>query len=413
MHYVILDPIDPYAGNMMEFLGRAGHRGLAVFSNPRQLAKWRFRWSAEWGRLVDGAYLLQASPTIAALGARMREEWPEISGILPWDERSVLLGAALGEALGLDWNPVEVIERCRDKYRMKAWLRENSRVRVNASRTVETGAEALAFQEALGTWPVVVKPTGGAGSMEVSFARDRSELLAGCQRVFEAGLGEVLLEEFVGGTEFAVNGVVDTNGDLLVTDVWQYDRRDAYGVQNLYFQAAKVDRGNAVFERLGVYAANVVDALGLRRTPIHMEAKYDARGPCLIEIGARLAGGNLPDLASKIHGRSLFELAACHYLAHLPLHVGEVDFDRYDRWEARVVEGVQPKTLPRIRRVHGVDEVEALPSFHGWGLLRPPGTRARKTVDLDTVAWELYLIHEDFGQIDRDAKLARQLLRYE
>lgn len=413
MTYVILDPVDPYAGAMMEFLGRAGHRGLAVFSNRKQWLKWRHRWSWKWGRLVDDAYLVPAAPGLGALARRMRAEWPEIDGIIPWDERSVLLGAALGECLELDWNPYRVIERCRDKAVMKAWLRQVGGVRVNASRTVRSADEALEFQESLGTWPIVVKPSGGAGSIEVSFADDSGELLGACQRVMESGMGDVLVEEFVGGTEYAVNGVVDTDGDLLVTDVWVYDRRDVPGARNVYFQAAKVDRGHPVFDRLGAYAARVVEAMQLRRSPIHMEAKVDRKGPCLIEIGARLAGGNLPMLASKLHGRSLFELAACHYLAHLPLHPGEVDYERYDRWEARVVEGVQPRTLPRIHRVHGVERVEALPSFHGWGLLRPPGTPAPRTVDLDTNAWELYLIHEDLGQIDRDARLARKLLRYE
>ena len=35
--------------------------------------------------------------------------------------------------------------------------------------------------------------------------------------MLEGGAGEVLLEEFVGGAEFCVNGQVDRGGDLLVT----------------------------------------------------------------------------------------------------------------------------------------------------------------------------------------------------
>ena len=39
--------------------------------------------------------------------------------------------------------------------------------------------------------------------------------------------------------------------------------------------------------------------------PYQIEMKIDGDGPCLSEIGARLPGGNLPVLASKLHGRSI------------------------------------------------------------------------------------------------------------
>jgi hypothetical protein len=67
----------------------------------------------------------------------------------------------------------------------------------------------------------------------------------------------------------------------------------------------------------------------------------------------------------------------------------------------------------RIRAVHGVSEVRSLPSFDGFGMLRSPGTRAPLTIDLDSRAWEVHLIHADEDQIARDAELTRRLLRYE
>jgi hypothetical protein len=411
--YLVLDPTDDYARRMVEFLGRVGLQAVAVLTSPWRRAQWHNGWQHRLAELVVASYEVEGEP-VADVAARLAADFPEgFSGIVPWDEMSILYGAELGERLELGWNPRHVIERCRDKGVMKEYLRRAGTVRVNAGAVVHDAEEAIAFQEALGRWPVVVKPTGGAGSAHVTFAEEPGELLRGCQEVLESGDGEVLLEEYVGGIEYCVNGQVDRAGDLLVTDVWVYDRRPSHGFDNLYFETTSVAASDPRFPPLAEYAARVVEALGLKRAPIHLEVKVDAKGPCIIEIGARPAGGNLPVLASRLHGRSLLELAACHYLGELPARRGDVDYARYDRWRAKVVLGVQAVAIPRIRAVRGVAEVERLPSFFELGMIRPVGTGAPQTVDLDTRGWELYLISDDPEQLARDGRRARELLRYE
>ena len=151
-----------------------------------------------------------------------------------------------------------------------------------------TAEEAVEFQHEVGAWPIVVKPTGGAGSMSVYFAGDPAELLRACQDVLERGLGDVLLEEYVGGTEYAVNGIVDHAGRVLVTEVWRYDRRDSHGERNVYYETLKVSTFEPPFGVVAQYASEVLEVLGLRRSPFHMELKVDEDGPCLIEVGRAL-----------------------------------------------------------------------------------------------------------------------------
>ena len=63
----------------------------------------------------------------AAVAERLTRDFPAgFAGIIPWDEMGVFFGAELGEVLDLGWNPVRVIERCRDKGVMKAWLRRHA-----------------------------------------------------------------------------------------------------------------------------------------------------------------------------------------------------------------------------------------------------------------------------------------------
>jgi hypothetical protein len=413
MAYLIVDPTGVYPRHIVEFLGRAGKGAVAVFSSRARYLLYRDKWSKEIGQYVLDQYLAPGARSIRALSEEIGARWPKLEGVIPWDEQHVMLGAELGDRLGLGWNSAKTIERCRDKFLMKAWLRRYGKARINASAVVDDAAGAFAFLETVGRWPIVVKPTAGSGSTDVYFPASRDELLRDCQRVMGAGSGQVLLEEYIGGKELAVNGIVDKNGDVLITDIWHYDRRESHGIPNLYFQTFKIPTSDPLFGQVAHYAGQIVEGLGLRRTPIHMEVKVDDRGPCLIEVGARLSGGNLLVLGSKLHGRSLLELAACHYLAELPIGAKEIDYKRYDRYDARVVHGIQSHEIPRIRAVHGVAEVEALPSFQGFGKLRYPGMSAPLSRDLDTVAWELYLIHPDAEQVAHDTVRARQLLRYE
>lgn len=414
MHYIVLDPIDGYPGRMVEFLGAAGYRAVAVFTDPRTAKMWQFAWRSRLGQHVVAEYVIEPGDTAQAVAVAIARDFPRgFDGIIPWDERSILLGAELGEALGISWNPLRVIDCCRDKHSMKQWLAAHGGVRINAFRPVTTAREALEFADEVGRWPIVVKPTGGAGSRNVFFAEDRDDLLRGCQEVLDSGDGEVLLEEYVGGREYAVNGIVDRNGDVLLTDVWLYDKRESHGIPNLYYQSITIPTSDPAFHRLGAYVADVIEALGLRRAPVHAEVKIDDRGPCLIELGARFAGGNQPLLASTMHGRNLFELAASHYLAELPVTTKEVDYRRYDHLQARIVSGLQEYEIPRVRVIHGVEEVERLPSFHAFGALPRVGSRLPMTRDLATRSWEVYLIHEDPHTIARDAELTRRLLRFE
>ncbi|NJL28677.1 MAG: ATP-grasp domain-containing protein [Thermoanaerobaculia bacterium] len=413
MRYVIMDPIGTYASRIMEFLGGLELEAIGVFTSQRNVHAWEARWSRELGHLTSDVYLATEHDDLEELAARVEHDWPGgFAGIIPWDEMSILRGAQLGELLELGWNPVRVIERCRDKHVMKAWLRRTGKVRINASRVVRNAEEALGFQAELGRWPIVVKPSADAGAHFVSFAGNPGELLRGCQQVRENGRGDVLLEEYIAGDEFAVNGIVDKDGDLLVTDVWYYDKRASHGIANLYYQSIKVGSSEEIFWLLARYAAAVVEALELRRSPLHMEVKVDDDGPCLIELGARFAGGDQPVLASKLHGRSLFELAACHYLADLPVTAMDVHYERYDSLEARIISGIQTVEIPRVQAVLGLEEVQELPSFDSIGVLRRPGMPAPQTRDLDTKAYEVYLVHPDPRQVARDAHEVRRLLRY-
>jgi predicted ATP-grasp superfamily ATP-dependent carboligase len=413
--YVILDPNYDYAAYMVKFLAQYDFRGIAVFTEEKHYQIFHEQFTQELGEFMADEYLLTEFSEMMDLATAILNDWQdeEINGIIPWGEFTVEIGAELGEYLGLDWNPRTVVHRFRNKYALKSYLRYHTDLRINASRLVTTEEEAQEFQETVAKWPIVVKPAEGAGSRAVFFAEDMEQLRAYCVEVFKSGQGEILLEEYIGGTEYVVNGITNAEHDVLVTDVWHYDKREHHGIKNLYFQTMKVDRSDPVFEPLAFYAGQLVETLELRKSPFHMELKMDEDGPCLIECGARFAGGNQPYLASELHEHSLFELAACHYMDDLPFSWDDVHYDKYDRYQARIIKGVQDTEIQTISAVYGVEEVKALPSFFMLGFVQPVGSYLPVSTDLFTASYEVYLLHEDKGQIEEDAERVRELIRYE
>lgn len=415
MKYVILDPGQDYAAQMVEFLGKYERQGIAVYTDAGQCDAFRNDYGEDLGQYIADEFLVNEYENLEDLAQEILAAWPngEIQSIIPWAEFSIEMGARLGELLGVDWNSTEIIHRFRHKFHLKDYLRTNSDVRINASRMVSTEEEAVEFHESVGKWPIVVKPTQGAGSRNVFFAEDEESLLEYCVDVFQNEGGEVLLEEYIGGNEFVVNGITDAGHDILVTDVWLYDKRDTEHAKNIYYETIKVGSREDVFEPLMEYAGAVIDALGLRKSPFHMELKIDEEGPCLVEVGARFAGGNQPLMASQLHERSLFELAACHYVAHLPLRMDDINYDVYDTRQARMINGVQNIDIPSIQEIHGLEEVQDLPSFFMIGFVKPIGSYLPITRDMYGKSYEIYLIHEDPDQLAADAQAVRDLLWYE
>ena len=406
--YLIIDPVGEYAKHILQFLDRMGLSAVGLFSHPDREKLWDWRWSNESGVTLSHRYTLENEADFEHLMKSMASEDYPLAGIVSWDEESILMGAMVGEALELEWNSLAVIERCRDKFVMKQWIASHSSLRIPKFVLADSTEDAFSFQRELSEWPVVLKPPQGTGSQGVSFSRSDMELKNNFRELQKNLQGPILVEEYIDGPEFVVNGMVDCHGDLQITDSWVYEKDGT-----LYLQTIKLPTTDPLFGELADYAKELVRCLGLRRTPIHAEIKVHGGEPCLIEIGARFAGGNQPKLASRLHGHNLFELAACHYLSDFKAQDHELDWRRYDYYSCRIVSGVQPVSLSEIESIQGLDKVRALPSYYGIERLRPPGASLPKTEDLDTKSWELYLFHPNPHQVELDARRARHLIQYQ
>ncbi len=398
--YVILNPCDDYAAHIIHLVYlKYGLRPLCVYTDRKAAFYLKPGYPILSSEAVEAEFVVEEA-ALPAWVAEIRGRY-RVLGVVPCNERWVEPAARLSDLLRLDWMSTEVLGRFRDKVRMKAFLRERApHLRVPRSIPVRAPAEVLAsgparaIREASDRF--VLKPNDGAGGKNVVILPGgvAEEVVAAHMSLAPGQLWA--MEEFVGGPEYAVNGQVGPDGRGVVLVVTGYSRVQVNGRDVVADKDFKVDQTDPVFAPVSSYALSVVSALGLRRSPFHMEVKVDAAGPCLIDLGARLVGSGCAFLGSLLHpGRpDLVELAAHGYLFSDRYGLDEpVDWTWYNAHGYVCMSGIAERDEV-ITTLDGVDEVEALPQFFRWAVRPRIGQRVQRTLDLYTAPWDLDLFGE-------------------
>ncbi|MFJ9691482.1 acetyl-CoA carboxylase biotin carboxylase subunit family protein [Kitasatospora sp. NPDC101183] len=222
------------------------------------------------------------------------------AGVIAGFEYVVPEAAELARALGLPGLSRASAEAVRQKDLMRARCTERG-IAVPGSVAVPPGPVGAApFR-----YPVVVKPVDCGGSLMVRLARGDAEYAAACAEIHGAGADQVkfhpnprrvaLVEEYVEGPEFSVEGWVDGGGTHVASVTTKYVSAPPW-----FFETGHIATppGQSPYgELLTGFTERVVAAFELTAGPFHLEARVDASGrPVLIEIGARLAGDSIPEL---------------------------------------------------------------------------------------------------------------------
>jgi len=235
----------------------------------------------------------------------------DLAGVMTTSDFYVPAAAGLSSWLGLPGNSVESVGCCRDKTRMRAAL-TGAGVPQPRHVVITDPAEAVAAVAAVGL-PCVVKPADDSGSDGVLLchsatqaARHTASLLA--RRVNVRGLpvvAAVLVEEYIDAPEFSVE-MFSQHGEafsLGVTAKSVTGRPYFVEHRHIYPAPLPASVGAEVVET--VRAA--LKATGFRLGATHTELRLTERGPVVIEINPRLAGGMIPELIRLVSGTDLVE----------------------------------------------------------------------------------------------------------
>lgn len=218
-------------------------------------------------------------------------------GIVCWSETDVPLKNFLARKLHLAGMDEQNVHYCRDKIAMKRQLKHFGAM-IPAFREVTSLQDAKSAAAQIG-YPVIVKPASGSGSKGIFKVSDDKALaqaleqLAGIatntfDTVFNAFGGKIILEEFIDGPEFSVDGYV-TNGQITIIGITDYQSDPVTFVENRHIFPS--DHSTTIQQEIKRCAYQIVAALGINHTVFHLEGKYSAKGFKFIECAARPAGG--------------------------------------------------------------------------------------------------------------------------
>ncbi len=261
---------------------------------------------------TDRCHVLDDPWRDGAIPIRFHEEEPSaqaivdaaahepIDGIITVGDRPTAIAARAAERLGLPWHSFEGATVACDKQRTRERLRAAglpSPWFVPAS--IDADPRHLASDL---TYPCVLKPVALSGSRGVMRADSLEQLAAAFDRLrallrrpeVRAERNDahrrVLIEQFVPGPEFALEGLLH-HGQF--TTLALFDKPDPldgpFFEETIYLTPSALD-GDA--QRLVTrIVARAAAAIGLRHGPVHAECRVNADGVFVLEVAARPIGG--------------------------------------------------------------------------------------------------------------------------
>jgi biotin carboxylase len=239
-------------------------------------------------------------------------EWhatEEFDGVITFSEAAVIAVAAIAEALGLPGIGVDAARCSRNKYLMRQAY-ERAGVPIPAYRFVTELADALAAAEEFG-YPVILKPTMGAGSHFVFRVDDPDEMtlrfrqaIEGIREMFwvvseadgiDLGPQGLLVESFLDGREYLMEAVAWDDEVYLGSVVDRITLEGATFDDDVHHAPTSLSPQDVAKVHAAVKKAT--HAQGLRRSVMHAEVRFHAGEPHLLEIAARVGGGGLDAIA--------------------------------------------------------------------------------------------------------------------
>jgi len=252
----------------------------------------------------------------------------EADGVATYVELSVPLVARLAEQLGLPGMSPEAVDKARDKHATRAALKAAGlptprNYLIASADTVAEAAATVGF-------PAVLKPVSGAASLGVKKVNSEEELVAAYQEIIEElstlvitsgalvkGNGSngtdaankvdltLLLEQFLDGDEVDVD-VVMSEGE------WRYAGvADNGPTLEPYFNETWAVCPSLLPKesqsQLKELAIDSLKALGFDCGVFHVECKMTSTGPQLIEVNARMGGGQVHECNFRTWGVDLVE----------------------------------------------------------------------------------------------------------
>ncbi|MER9566935.1 acetyl-CoA carboxylase biotin carboxylase subunit family protein [Mesorhizobium sp. M0571] len=295
--------------------------------------------------------------------SRLRAAY-DIAGITSdWDRLHATVGK-LCRLFDLPGPNPTSIERCCDKFTQRQLLAEAG-VPVPAYRLAANAMEVESAATRIGL-PVVLKPAVGSGSSGVRLCTNLHELaehtayLLGGKHLWRSS-PRVLVEEFAQGPFYSV----ETMGhEVIGIGTANFGPPPHFVFRDSTFPSPLTDDEH---RRIVDVSLNCLRALGLGWGPAEIELRWMKRGPVVIEVNPRLAGGGIPQLVHLAYGVDLVT-------EHIKLVIGEERNLRTRHSQTAAVRFLIPDRDGILDWISGGDRAAALPGVAEVKLYVEPKT---------------------------------------
>ena len=220
-----------------------------------------------------------------------------IAGVVTWSDRDVETVSRIAQRLGLAAPSTEAARIARNKYLMREALAGHPHTIPRFAR-VTTWEELLKGVEEVGL-PAVLKPTSASGSKGIFVLREVEQVRPAfdklmdytrpeVDRVFLDNVNELILEEFLAGTEHSVEGFV-SQGDIVIAGITDKQTTDPFRLELAHtFPSSLPDEMRARVHQL---TDTVITTIGLDNCTFHLECMVGPDGTVkLVEVAARVGG---------------------------------------------------------------------------------------------------------------------------
>lgn len=303
---------------------------------------------------------------------RIQDRGPWVHRFEATIEAHMYTAARVRERTAIPGLSYETVDRCRDKFLMKAYLAERG-IPCAAHAVVDTALDLVAFVERVG-FPVILKPRDGAGAHSTYKLEDEGQL---ARALAETGLDRhkksFVAEEFITGHE----GFWDTltvGGRVVFEAVSHYYPNVLPAMRDPEHPAMIVTTNRVEtegYQELRVLGRKVLAAMGIDTSPTHMEWFFGPKGLRFSEIGARPPGVNFWDVycaANEIDLYTEWARGVCY---------GDVQQAPSRRYSAGLL-SIRPTAQGTVQGYAGVDEVQArFGEFIEKSHLPPRGARTQ------------------------------------
>lgn len=337
-----------------------------------------------WGDEALALHFERPRQAAELIARHFHGETPD--AIVALGDRATPAAAYSAKEFGIEGNPPEAVETCRNKLHQRRTLA--------AAGVAVPEFFAFAASQDLSRvlrrvkFPCVVKPLVLSASQGVIRANNAEEFEKAVERIRllitspeiqvlrEPSLDQLLVEKYIPGKEVTVEGLL-TKGRLRVLAI--FDKPDP--LQGPFFEETIYVTPSRLSEKeqkaVEDCAARAVRALGLVTGSIHAEFRVNDEGPWVLEIAPRPIGG-LCSRALRFGPEkiSLEELLLRHALgmegSELPREEAASGVTMIPVPRSGIFDGIQG--IEEAEKVPGIDEIRITARLHDYVAAWPEGS---------------------------------------